>query len=78
MLILRVWAAEQLLAGRRPVVKDVRAGSVTFREPRVQENAQVVPDGAEREPGDGGKLRGGDGLADQEQDFGPGRPEQPP
>jgi hypothetical protein len=69
---------EQLLAGRRSAVEDVRAGTVAFGQPCVQQYAQVVPDGAEREPGGGRQLRGGDGLADQEQDLGPGRPEQPP
>jgi hypothetical protein len=45
--------ADQLLADGRPVVQDVRSGPVAFGQPRVQEYAQVIPDGAEREPGDG-------------------------
>ena len=45
--------ADQLLADGRPVVQDVRSGPVAFGQPRVQEHAQVVPDGAEREPGHG-------------------------
>jgi hypothetical protein len=46
--------ADQLLAGGRSLVQDVRSGPVAFSQPRVQENAQVAPYGAEREPGDGG------------------------
>ena len=45
--------ADQLLAGWRSVVEDMRSGPVAFSQPRVQEYAQVVPDGAEREPGNG-------------------------
>ena len=70
--------AEQLLADGRPVVEDVRAGPVTFSQSCVEEHAQVVPDGAEREAGHRHQLRGGDGVADQKQDLGPGRAEQPP
>jgi hypothetical protein len=47
-------ARSELVAGRRPVIQDVRAGPVTFGQPRVQEYAQVAADGAEREAGDGG------------------------
>jgi hypothetical protein len=44
---------EQLLASLCSVVEDVRAGPLTFSQSRVGEYAQVVPDGAERKPGDG-------------------------
>jgi hypothetical protein len=40
--------AEELLAGQCSAVEDVRAGAVAFSQPHVQENTQVVPDGAER------------------------------
>jgi hypothetical protein len=49
----RAERAEQLLAGRRSAVEDVGAGPVALGQPRVGEYAQVIPDGAEREPGDG-------------------------
>ena len=45
--------ADQLLARGRSLVEDMRPGPVAFSQPRVQEYAEVVPDGAEREPGDG-------------------------
>jgi hypothetical protein len=45
--------ADQLLADGRLVVQDVRSGPLAFGQPRVQEYAQVIPDGAEREPSHG-------------------------
>lgn len=45
--------ADELLAGGRSAVQDMRSGPMAFSQSRVQENAQVVPDGADGEPVDG-------------------------
>lgn len=46
--------ADQLLPGGRSLVQDVRPGPVALGQPRVQEHAQVIADGAKRKAGDGG------------------------